>query len=242
MLPRIGITTFHFKRPTGSISHAVNETYLSAIARCGGLPYALPIVTDEALLDAYVEDMDGFLFSGGIDISPSFYGEAPHPLLGDTSLTLDRCQIPLIRKVIAARKPFLAICRGNQLLNVACGGTLYQDVRLHGEVFKHIQSTDTGDFSHKVHIEPGSRLYSLLGDTAWTNSFHHQSVKELGRGLAVTAHTDDGIIEGIELTDYPFGLGIQWHPEAMFAVEDSMRPLFAGLIEAVIKDGGQATV
>lgn len=238
MLSKIGITAFNFKRPNGNgYGHGINETYVDAIRRTGGLPFLLPTVTDPELLDSYVASMDGFLFSGGLDVSPSFYGENPHRLLSDTSLFTDRCQIPLMQKIIAARKPFLAICRGHQVLNVACGGTLYQDVTLHGEVIKHFQATDTGDFSHKVTIEKGSRLHELLGDTAWTNSFHHQSVKDLGMGLIITARADDGIVEAVELTDYPYGLGIQWHPEAMFPVEDSMRPLFAGLVEAA---GGES--
>lgn len=237
MIPQIGITTVNFKRPNGNgVTHVINDTYVDAIIKTGGLPALIPVTDDETLLDAYVEKMDGFLFSGGVDISPSFYGENPHRLLSDTSLVLDRCQIPLMRKVIAARKPFLAICRGHQVLNVACGGTLYQDVTLCGDVMKHFQATDSGDYSHLVHIEKESRIHEMFGDTAWTNSFHHQSVKELGRGLVITAHAEDGIVEGVELADYPYGLGVQWHPEAMFAVEDSMRPLFAGLIEACQKE------
>lgn len=233
MLPKIGITTFQTKRPNGNgIAHGLNDTYVEAVTKTGGIPFLIPTITDESLLDLYVDSFDGFLFSGGVDISPSFYHENPHPLLGDTSLAQDRCQIPLMQKVIAARKPFLAICRGNQVLNVACGGTLYQDVRIYGEVLKHMQSADNGDYSHQVHITAGNRLHEMFGDTVWTNSFHHQSVRDLGKGLVITAHTDDGIVEAIELVDYPYGMGIQWHPEAMFAFEDSMEPLFAGLIEA----------
>lgn len=236
MIPQIGITTVHFKRPNGNgVGHGINDTYVDAIIKTGGLPVLLPVTDDESLLDVYVEKMDGFLFSGGFDISPNFYGENPHRLLSDTSLVLDRCQIPLMRKVIKAGKPLLAICRGHQVLNVACGGTLYQDVTLHGDVMKHFQATDNGDYSHLVHIEKGSRLYEMFGDKVWTNSFHHQSVKELGQGLMVTARAEDGIVEGVELVGYPYGLGVQWHPEAMFTVEDSMRPLFMGLIEACRK-------
>ena len=147
--------------------------------------------------------------------------------------SLDRCQIPLMQKAIRARKPILAICRGHQILNVVCGGTLYQDNTLHGgEVFKHFQSADRSDYCHMVHIEPGSTLHTLFGDQIWTNSFHHQSVKDLGRGLRVTARAEDGIVEAIELEDYPFGLGIQWHPEGMFEEEDSMHPLFEAFIQA----------
>ncbi len=234
MLPKIGITTFNQKNPkNGAPYTALSDNYISAVTRTGGLPYLIPILTEDAQLDAYAADMDGFIFSGGIDVSPSFYGENPHPKLGDTSLVLDRCQIPLMKKIIAARKPFLAICRGNQVLNVACGGTLYQDNSLHGDqVLKHIQATDRGDYSHQVSFSPGTTFHRLFGDKVWTNSYHHQSVKELGQGLVICGRADDGIIEAIELEDYPCGLGIQWHPEVMFPAEDSMRPLFEELIKA----------
>lgn len=233
MLPKIGITTIVQKSPkNGSNFHAIGETYVHAVSRTGGLPFLLPVLTDAALLDAYTDAMDGFIFSGGIDISPRFYGENPHPLLDDTSIVLDRCQIPLMQKIIQARKPFLAICRGHQVLNVACGGTLYQDNSLHGtDTFKHFQAADRADATHLVHITPGSTLYDLFGDSVWTNSFHHQSVKAPGKGLRICATAEDGIVEAIELENYPFGLGIQWHPEGMFPVEDSMRPLFEALIK-----------
>ncbi len=237
MLPKIGITTVNLSNPgNGSSRTGVGDTYINAVVRCGGLPVLIPVITDTGMLDAYVNEMDGFIFSGGIDISPCCYGENPHALLGDTSMKLDRCQIPLMQKVIAAKKPFLAICRGNQVLNVACGGTLYQDNSLHGgETFKHMQATDRGDGSHLVHLETGNTFYRLFGDTVWTNSYHHQSVKEIGKSLQICGCAEDGIVEAIELIDYPFGLGIQWHPEVMFQAEDSMKPLFEGLINAARK-------
>lgn len=237
MLPKIGITTFNQSHPkNGSPYTALSDTYINAVTRTGGIPYMLPIMTDDAMLDTYVADMDGFIFSGGMDISPCCYGEDPHPLLGDTSLRYDRCQIPLMQKVIAARKPFLAICRGSQVLNVACGGTLYQDNSLHGgETLKHVQATERGDYSHLVYLEPGNTFHRLFGDTVRTNSYHHQSVKDLGQGLMICGRSGDGIVEAIELIDYPYGLGIQWHPEMMFCTEDSMRPLFEELIKAACK-------
>ncbi|MCI6887444.1 MAG: gamma-glutamyl-gamma-aminobutyrate hydrolase family protein [Lachnospiraceae bacterium] len=237
MLPKIGITTVHQANPrNGSPYTILSDCYIDAVSRTGGLPLLLPIMTDEAQLDLYVREMDGFIFSGGIDVSPSFYGENPHALLGDTSIQLDRCQIPLMQKIIAARKPFLAICRGNQVLNVACGGTLYQDNTLQGkETFKHMQATDRGDISHLVHLEPGSTFHRLFGDRVWTNSYHHQSVRDLGEGLRICGRAEDGIVEAIELVDYPCGLGIQWHPEIMFHTDDHMKPLFEELIKAACR-------
>lgn len=128
MLPKIGITTINTKNPVSGAPLSTNGwTYNDAVTKGGGVPFLLPSVTNEDQLDAMVEACDGFIFSGGADITPCCYGEMAHPLVGDTSLKLDRSQIGLIRRVIKTRKPFLAICRGHQVLNVACGGTLYQD-------------------------------------------------------------------------------------------------------------------
>lgn len=234
MTPKIGITTVNHTSPVnGSELSALGWTYIDAVSRSGGLPLLVPSITDEALLDAYVDACDGFIFSGGIDVSPCCYGEMQHPLLGDTSLKLDKSQIGLVKKVIAARKPFVAICRGNQVLNVACGGTLYQDNSLHGgDIAKHMQKTDRGDVSHEITVHEGSILHGMYGGRIWINSYHHQSIKVLGDGLKVTAVADDGIIEAVELADYPYGLGIQWHPEVMLLADEGMRPLFDGLVEA----------
>ncbi|HIT65371.1 MAG TPA: gamma-glutamyl-gamma-aminobutyrate hydrolase family protein [Candidatus Ventrimonas merdavium] len=237
MRPIIGITTNNMKNPTSGADISTGGwNYNNAVLKGGGLPMLLPCVTDGGLLDQMVAACDGFVFCGGIDVTPCSYGEMAHPLLGDTSLKLDRCQIPLMQKIIAARKPVLAICRGNQVLNVACGGTLYQDNSLKGEgIARHMIKDDMGDISHQVTITPGTKLHQLFGDRIWTNSYHHQSVKKLGDGLVISAMADDGIVEAIELKDYPYGLGIQWHPEGMLVAGDNMLPLFQGLADACRK-------
>lgn len=231
MLPLIGITTNNVKNPSSGAELSSNGwTYTNAVIKGGGLPVLLPSLTEESLLDALTERMDGFIFSGGIDVTPCCYGEMAHPLLGDTSLKLDRSQIGLLRRVIAARKPFLAICRGHQVLNVACGGTLYQDNSLKdGAIARHMIRDDRGDVSHQVTLSPNSTLHELFGDRIWVNSYHHQSIKNLGDNLKISAVADDGIIEAVELINYPFGLGIQWHPEAMLVASDDMLPLFERL-------------
>ncbi len=237
MLPKIGITTNNTKHPTsGALLSSNGWTYNDAVTKGGGLPLLLPSLTNEDQLDAMVKACDGFILSGGIDVAPCCYGEMPHPLVGDSSLKLDKSQIGLIRRVIQARKPFVAICRGHQVLNVACGGTLYQDNSLHGEnTARHMIRDDRGDISHQVTISPDTTLYQMFGERIWTNSYHHQSVKKLGEGLKLAAVADDGIVEAIELIDYPYGLGIQWHPEAMLLASDDMLPVFTGLIEAAKK-------
>lgn len=237
MIAKIGITAVNTKAPASGAEMAhLGWTYIHAVTRAGGVPFLLPSVTEPQLLDRYVEACDGFLFSGGIDVAPCCYGEAPHPLVGENSLKLDKSQIGLMKRVIAARKPFLAICRGHQVLNVACGGTLYQDNQLHGDqVMKHMQQGDRGDVSHEISIQPGSILHQLFGSRIWTNSYHHQSIRRLGEGLVVTASADDGIVESVALADYPFGIGVQWHPEVMLLADDGMLPLF----EAFIKEAGR---
>lgn len=231
MNPKIGIVTIIDSANPAAERASVGMEYVNAVIKTEGVPILLPLTTEEALLDQYVECCDGFIFSGGIDISPCRYNEAPSPLLGTTSLRLDDFQLPLMKKVIIARKPFLAICRGNQVLNVACGGTLYQDSKeIPGNIMKHMQQTDRGDISHKINIIPETILASLFGSSVWTNSYHHQSVKDLGKGLVISAKADDGMVEAIELTDYPFGVGVQWHPEVMFKVSEDMKPLFSKLI------------
>lgn len=234
MKPLIGILTV-----TDNIAKAektgINTNYVAAVIKGGGAPLLIPITDDDELLNQYIQLCDGFLFSGGIDISPCFYDEQPSPLNGSTSMRLDRFQLGLARRVISCKKPYLAICRGIQLVNVACGGSLYQDIREYSpDVYKHKQETDQGDVSHLVAAEPGSILEKMFGTQFWTNSYHHQSVKTIGKGLKITARTLDGIVEGLEAVDYPYGVSVQWHPEVMLRCSDDMLPLFTGLIRACI--------
>lgn len=233
MNPRIGIITIIDTTNPAAERSSVSMDYVISVEKTGGIPLLLPFTVDDSVLSQYIDCCDGFLFSGGIDISPCKYGANPIPLLGTTSLRLDEYQLSLMKKVMESGKPFMAICRGIQVLNVACGGTLYQDSSVvPGTVMKHMQASDRGDISHEVTIVPGTRLASMFGEKVWTNSYHHQSIKDLGKGLVIAARADDGVVEAVELDDYGYGMGIQWHPEVMFKVSDSMRPLFQGLVEA----------
>lgn len=230
-IPLIGIVSVLDDSPVPKTFTNIN--YPQAVIKGGGLPVLIPVTKDDSLLNHYTELCDGFLFSGGIDISPCRYGELPSRLLGPTSLLLDDYQIPLMRKVIQSGKPLLAICRGIQVLNVACGGTLYQDVtEFSPNVGKHMQETSRGDISHPVTLEEGTILSQMFGTRIWTNSYHHQSLKQIGSRLKVAAMSDDGLVEAVELTDYGFGVGVQWHPESMLAVSDDMLPLFQALIRS----------
>ena len=226
MRPVIGISahpTLHDYRGNKSTIQSCGENYLFSLEAVGAVPLILPIYDDPEALDRYVGLCAGFMIPGGIDVNPISYGETPHPLLETTRLDFDEYQLHLIERMRVSKKPVLAICRGIQIVNVAYGGTLYQDVSLHGEgTMRHSQVDITpGGISHRVSIEDGSILHRLYGSELWTNSYHHQSIKDLGAGLRITARADDGIIEAVEATDHPYLHAVQWHPESFFVRPDN---------------------
>lgn len=212
----------------------LNNTYVISVSQAGGIPIIIPTRLTPEERTRITELCDGFVFSGGIDITPSLFDEDPHEKLGATSYPLDMVQLPLMQEIIRARKPVLGICRGEQVLNVACGGSLYQDISESPDLFvKHSQKSVPGDVSHRVFIEPDTLLFRLFGKEIMTNSYHHQSVKKPGKDIVISARSADGIVEAIEIRDYPFGVGVQWHPEMMITFGDeTMCPLFEALIQA----------
>lgn len=209
----------------------VSDAYIQAVKSVGGLPIVLPLIKSKTVIHEYVELCDGFLFCGGGDITPLLFGQELATNVGKTDITLDLFQIRLMKAVLEADKPVLAICRGMQVLNVACGGTIYQDMNLVDfETINHMQnSVSRRDISHKVIFEPESKAYKLFGSFAYTNSFHHQSIDRLGKGLAVSGFTGDAIVEAIEMPSHTFVLGVQWHPENMLDCSN-MKQLFYALI------------
>ncbi len=209
----------------------VSDAYIQAVKSVGGLPIILPLIKSKTVIREYIELCDGFLFCGGGDITPLLFGQEPATNVGKTDITLDLFQIRLMKAVLTADKPVLAICRGMQVLNVACGGTIYQDINLVDfETINHMQnSISRRDISHKVIFEPESKVHKILGSFAYTNSFHHQSIDRLGKGLAVSGFTGDAIVEAIEMPSHTFVLGVQWHPESMLDCSN-MKQLFFALI------------
>jgi putative glutamine amidotransferase len=209
----------------------VSDAYIQAVKSVGGLPIVLPLIKSKTVIQEYIELCDGFLFCGGGDITPLLFGQEPATNVGKTDITLDLFQIRLMKAVLDADKPVLAICRGMQVLNVACGGTIYQDINLVDfETINHMQnSISRRDISHKVIFEPESKVHKILGNFAYTNSFHHQSIDRLGKGLAVSGFTGDAIVEAIEMPSHTFVLGVQWHPESMLDCSN-MKQLFFALI------------
>lgn len=209
----------------------VSDAYIQAVKSVGALPIVLPLIKSKTVIQEYIELCDGFLFCGGGDITPLLFGQEPATNVGKTDITLDLFQIRLMKAVLTADKPVLAICRGMQVLNVACGGTIYQDINLVDfETINHMQnSISRRDISHKVIFEPESKVHKILGSFAYTNSFHHQSIDRLGKGLTVSGFTGDAIVEAIEMPSHTFVLGVQWHPESMLDCSN-MKQLFFALI------------
>ena len=238
MKPLIGIhahpTQNAYRGSTATI-HSCGENYLFSVEKAGGIPLILPIYDDPDALDRYVALCDGFIVPGGIDVNPISYGETPHPLLTTCRLDYDEYQLHLIKKMLASKKPILAICRGIQIVNVAFGGTLWQDVSLQGPGTMHHYQQDItpGGISHRVTIEEGSILSRLYGSEVWTNSYHHQCVKALGEGLRITARADDGTVEALEAVDHPYLHAVQWHPESFYPRPDNyMLAIFEEFIGA----------
>lgn len=210
----------------------VSDTYIQAVKSAGGLPIVLPLVKSKPIIQEYVSLCDGFLFCGGGDITPLLFGEEPSAGLGSTDITLDLFQIRLMKVILESQKPVLAICRGMQILNVACGGTIYQDLNnVDFEVINHMQtSLSRKDISHRVFFTPKTKMHRFFGDFAFTNSFHHQAVHHLGHNLIASGSTGDDIIEAIEMPSHPFAIGVQWHPESMLDTAPNMKQLFHALI------------
>lgn len=226
------IATPYTDQAMGLKRQMVTSDYIAAIEKAGGIPIIIPLHENKDQANIYLEICDGILVCGGIDLNPLTYGEQPHPLLGKNNLDFDKFELRFIRQCIEYEKPILAVCRGIQLFNVACGGSLYQDVSLHeGNIIGHMQKeTSRCGVCHKVRFRENTRLYELFGKEVYTNSFHHQAIKEIGEGLTVSAVAEDGIIEAIEREGHPFQIGVQWHPECMFSHSEAMRPLFESFI------------
>ena len=187
------------------------QSYPRAVERAGGVPVLIPPMPPGGI-PRLMERLDGVLFTGGQDVDPALYGAARHERTDPPDVTRDRFELALARAVIDARLPFLGICRGLHVLNVATGGTLVQ--HLPDSVGHHGHAPDRARLTaHDVRIEPASRLGQLLGEQASVPGAHHQAVARLGDGLEATAWSDDQTVEAAELRGRPFGIGVQWRPE-----------------------------
>ena len=216
--------------------HSLGETYTHAIHHVGGTPVILPPIITTEDLTPLLNRLDGLMLSGGEDLAPARYGQERGPHLGRVDEARDAGELALVRAWLPYAKPLFAICRGHQVLNVALGGTLYQDLADSlPNALDHafVPARPMERTVHTVDLQPNSRLADLLGETTVpVNSAHHQAVADVGRDLTVTALAPDGVIEGLELPGHRFCLGVQWHPEAMVKVSESMWPLFEAFVGA----------
>jgi putative glutamine amidotransferase len=233
--PLIGITSFTHLNQYGYPMNAVMSAYIQAVAHAGGLPVLIPLGLEQNAYQAMFERLDGILFTGGGDVQPERYGGQEHHKVGDVDAERDRVELWLAQAVVDQNKPFLGICRGFQVLNVALGGTLYEDILDQKQAaLKHDYYPDIprNTLAHEVTIAPESRLAGILGlNATQVNSLHHQGIKRLASRLTPTAHAPDGMLEAYELPAHRFGLAVQWHPEWL-QEHAPMRKLFEEFVRA----------
>ncbi len=245
MRPIIGVCINHsFNDQIGDISdlgfrgqdwQLLAGDYVKAVELAGGTPIIIPVVDDLDSIWEFVKSLDGIIFTGGSDIDPYDYGENPDKKLGNVNPFRSRHEIELCKRVLYDTEiPILGICRGLQLINIIAGGTLYQDLesQMKGG-FNHSLSIFPKFYpSHQVQIQRESKLGKIFSrEKMGVNSFHHQGVKDLGRGLVASMMAEDGLAEGIELEGDRFVVAVQWHPEAMIEKDEVYLKLFLSFID-----------
>lgn len=237
--PTIGVVCIEYRDPVVTWypkRFSIIQTYIEAIENAGGLPFIIPLTAKDTLMEMHSR-LDGLVLGGGGDIHPQFYGEEPSGNLDRMSMRQDRVELAMAGWSILERKPTLGICRGMQIINVALGGTLHQDIATEVKTdIDHNESFTAKDFSKNVHdiiLQPGSRTAKALGtDRTAINSLHHQAIKDLAPDLRVVGTAPDGIIEAVEGKQDMYLVGIQAHPEVMARPEDSpWRNLFSDFVE-----------
>ena len=216
----------------GTVVYGAQEYYVQAVIEAGGIPVLLPMTTDMDMIADLVSSVDALILTGGQDIDPLLYGEAPHQNLGGLLYERDTFDTALARLASEAGIPILGICRGCQIINVTFGGTLYQDLpaQLEG-VHGHCMLANPKHPAHYVDIDPASYLASIYGESACVNSLHHQAVKDVAPDFFAGAKAKDGVIESIQHKD-KFILGVQWHPEWLSRLDKQALKVFEMLVEA----------
>jgi putative glutamine amidotransferase len=228
--PRIGVAAnilqMHDGYFIGVYRDYVNNDYVDSVAKGGGIPVMLPVIHNLADVKDQISGLDGIILTGGYDVDPALYGEETRQECGFIMREIDEFYVALVHAADELGIKVLGICKGAQVLNIAYGGSLYQDIASQcPNALKHVQQAPRYDATQTIQIKEGSFLYDVFGKEERVNSFHHQSVKTLGRGLKLTAETKDHIVEGFEKEDGTFMCGVQFHPEMMatFDHEDMIR-------------------
>lgn len=229
MKPIIGVTA-SLREGTVTLENDVLDSILMA----GGIPYILPYTNDVSVIKEIINHIDGLLLSGGVDIDPTLFGEEPIPNLGEIMPERDTLEILLIEKALEVNLPILAICRGVQILNIAAGGNMYQDLYSQkGNLLQHAQRAPRTHLSHFVRTNEGSLLQAISHCTEFkVNSFHHQAVKDPAQGFMISAISSDGVVEAIESVKHFFVLGVQWHPEHVTKFDEVSKQIFSSFIDA----------
>jgi putative glutamine amidotransferase len=237
-IPIIGITTRKDFTRTGLPAVMLQQAYTDAILQAGGAPVLIPSDLAEAGWRALYQRLDGILFTGGGDIAVERFEGQEHPKVADVDAARDMIELDLARSAADGGKPFMGICRGLQLANVALGGTLYTHLpeQVPGALAHDWQDPDIykerTHLAHPVRVEEGSHIGDIVGEAILqVNSLHHQGIKDLAPSLKAVAYAPDGVIEAVELPGHPFGIAVQWHPEWL-TDQEPMRRLFRAFVDA----------
>ncbi|MFW5998713.1 MAG: gamma-glutamyl-gamma-aminobutyrate hydrolase family protein [Bacillota bacterium] len=208
----------------------LHNSYIETIKKAGGIPVLLPPHLEEQNLKIFKEKLDGVLLSGGGDIDPQVFNQEPEYNMRRIDPVRDKFELKLTEWLLQTDIPLLAICRGIQILNIVCGGSIIQ--HLESPCIKHNQNAPRWYPTHKISLKKGSWLEKIYEkNEIKVNSFHHQAIDKLGEDLDITARTDDGIIEGVEYREHPFAVGVQWHPERMYDNSYEQKLLFEQFIK-----------
>jgi putative glutamine amidotransferase len=220
-------------------SWVMNSRYYTAVTHVGGVPWMVPLLDDdEATLRAIYDHLDGVFLAGGVDVDPATYGDERHDLCGRTDAARDRVELLFAKWAMEEGKPVLGVCRGMQVINVAAGGTLWQDCADQvADSIKHDYFPGAGwardHLAHDVVLLEGTRLRRVFGaERVMVNSMHHQGIRRMGEGLVASAVSPDGLVEAVEGTGEAFLVGVQWHPEMLIDNDAGTRRLFEEFIEA----------
>jgi len=234
MKPVIGITTIQSTNVHGFSTVMLMQSYVNAVIQAGGVPLLIPSLVAEDGWDALYSRLDGILFSGGGDIGLEYSPGEPHPRIDDVDLMRDSIELKMVRAAALEGKPFLGICRGCQVMNVALGGTLY--THLPEQLPNALDHSYPGNMRtvlvHEIRIEEGTHTAEIFGEPIIkVNSLHHQGLKAIAPSVRAAGHAPDGLVEAIALPDHPFGLAVQWHPEWL-TDQEGTRNLFRKFVSA----------
>jgi putative glutamine amidotransferase len=236
----IGISTRNLTNEYDITFAASPKTYVQALAYAGAAPVLIPLGLSDEGLKQLLPTLDGVLFTGGGDIATERYGGQEHPKVFDVDKERDAFEFQLVHDVVASEKPFLGICRGFQVINVAFGGTLYSHISSqHPSAIEHhcFPGYPFDHIAHTVELSAQSRIAEIMGrHVLHVNSLHHQGIREPGGNLKAVGYAPDGILEAVELPGHPFGVAVQWHPEWM-PDDPYMQALFKAFTQAASRCG-----